>query len=149
MHKRTRILETFILATLLLTTSVGPLIAGEGSVHDKKGPSPDDSDPIYTVEGDVQKPQRTGGPVPAYPELAREEKIQGAVVARLLIEKTGTVSSAEIVEPLRDDFDANTLEAVSQWTFEPATLEGKAVRVNYDITVNYRLSDSKAAPSDD
>ena len=64
------------------------------------------------------------------------------MVTRLLIEKNGSVSSATVVQPLRDDFDAHTLEAVRQWTFEPATLEGEPVRVEYNITVNYRLEDA-------
>lgn len=98
-----------------------------------------EEDPIHVVEGEVEKPVRVGGPLPGYPELPKEERIEGTVVARVVIEKDGTIGDAEIVESLRDDFDARTLEVLRQWTFEPATLDGEPVRVYYHLTVNYVL----------
>ncbi len=114
-----------LLAVLALLVVAFPALAGD--------------DTIYAVEGDVTKPIRTGGPLPHYPEFGHDEKIQGKVVVRVVIEKDGTIGDTEVVESLRDDFDAYTSETVSEWTFEPATLNGAPVRVRYNLTVNYRL----------
>ena len=135
MRETPQLTQSLFAAALVVACSVGPMLAGEPGHCDQHSEHAD----VYTVEGDVQKPERTGGPVPEYPASGKDERIEGVVVARLLIEKDGAVSDAEVVRSLRDDFDSHTLEAVRQWTFEPASLDGESVRVHYDITVNYRL----------
>jgi len=133
-----RPVAAFTLATLYVL--FGTLICGvafAGSGHKKAEVAKGEK--IYTVEGEVQKPKRTGGPVPEYPEAAKEERIEGTVVTRLLIEKDGSVSDAQVVRSLGEAFDDLAVEAVRQWSFEPATLDGEAVRVHYNITINYRL----------
>ena len=132
--KTPRLTRTLIIATALLLLAGGAALAGGG-----KKAKHAEGEKIYAVEGDVQKPKRTGGPVPPYPEIAKEERIEGTVVTRILIEKDGTVSRAEVVQSLGEPFDELALEAVRQWSFEPASLEGDAVRVHYNITINYRL----------
>lgn len=121
-----------ILALLLLVGGATPGSAGGQKCEAARGN-------VLTVEGDVQKPIRIGGPVPVYPEIAKEERIEGVVVARLLIEKDGTVSEAKVVESLGEAFDAGAVEALRQWTFEPATLHDEPVRVHFHVTVRYAL----------
>lgn len=130
--------STTILALAILVLGGGTAVLAGGAKCANNDRHANHAD-VYVVEGDVMKPVRTGGEVPTYPESGKKERLQGSVVARLLIEKDGTVSDAEIVRPLRQDFDAHTLEVVRQWSFEPATLDDEPVRVHYDITVNYRL----------
>lgn len=101
----------------------------------------DEAEKIYRVEGDVQAPLRVAGPAPSYPELAREEKIEGRVVARATIDKSGAVEELEIVESLGEAFDQAVLETLPQWVFEPATLDGEPVKVHYHLTINFRLGD--------
>ena len=50
---------------------------------------------ILTVEGDVEKPVRIHGPAPVYPALAKEERIQGRVVAKTVINTDGQVEAIE------------------------------------------------------
>lgn len=138
MRKTHTLVRTLVIATTLPFLAGGTLLAG-GVECGGKAAKHSMSDEIFTVEGDVQKPKRTGGPVPAYPESAKEDRVEGTVVTRLLIEKDGAVSDARIEQSLGDDFDRLALEAVRQWTFEPASVDGEPVRVYYNITINYRL----------
>ncbi len=101
-------------------------------------PTPND-DPIR-VEGDVVEPRVVTKVNPKYPPEARSEGLQGTVIVLATIETNGTVSEIEVIESTREDFEAAAIEAVRQWKFEPATLEGKPVAVEFSLTIRFRLS---------
>lgn len=96
-------------------------------------------EPIYPVEGEVSKPRATHKVAPDYSESARKARITGPVVVRTVIGSDGTIRDAWITEALEDTLDQAALDAVRQWTFEPATLEGKPVAVYFEVTVNFQL----------
>lgn len=95
--------------------------------------------PIYAVEGDVAKPVIRHSVAPEYPEAAEEKGTTGLVVVRTVIGKDGAIRDAWVTEPLGEAFDKAALEAIRQWQFEPATLDGAAVEVYYNLTINYQL----------
>ncbi len=99
---------------------------------------------ILTVEGDVEKPVRIQGPAPAYPEMARKERIQGRVIAQTVINTDGRIEAIEIVESIGEEFDTAVREVLEQWEFEPATLGGEPVSVYYNLTFNFRLDGDKS-----
>ena len=97
--------------------------------------------PIYAVEGDVAKPVIRHSIAPEYPEAGKEDGTTGLVVVRTVIGKDGSVRDAWVTQPLGDAFDSAALDAIRQWQFEPATREGEAVEVYYNLTVNFQLDD--------
>ncbi len=99
-----------------------------------------DKERIYKVEGDVRAPVRIYGPAPSYPEgIDKEERQQGTVVIQATIDRQGKVSDQLVTKSLDKAYDQAAMEAISQWRFEPATLDGQAVPVFYNLTVNFRL----------
>jgi TonB family protein len=72
-------------------------------------------------------------------EEAQSAGISGVVQAEITITEQGTVTDATIVRsvPLLDE---PALEAVRQWRFEPAIVDGKAVPVRMVVNVNFTLS---------
>jgi TonB family protein len=76
---------------------------------------------------------------PVYPPLARAARIQGAVVLKALINQTGDVESLDLVSghPM---LGPAAIEAVKQWKYRPYMLNGNAVRVETQVTVNFALS---------
>jgi TonB family protein len=97
----------------------------------------------FEPNGDVTEPKLIYKVNPRYPEEARKNKIMGDVVCRTVITAEGEVSDVEIVESEDEIFNQATIDAVSQWRFEPATLEGKPVDVYYVVTVRFNLSKDK------
>jgi TonB family protein len=77
---------------------------------------------------------------PTYPDLARSARIQGTVVMKALISKTGEVESLELISghPM---LAPAALEAVKQWKYRPYMLNGNAVAVETLIKVNFALSE--------
>ena len=95
--------------------------------------------PIYVVEGEVAKPRATMKVAPEYSESARKARITGTAVVRAVIGADGSIRDAWVTEKLEDSLDQAALDAVRQWAFEPATLDGEPVSVYYNLTINFRL----------
>jgi TonB family protein len=64
---------------------------------------------------------------PNYTEEARKNKIQGIVVARILIGADGTVKKVQIVRGLPDGLNEEAIRAAYQMRFKPATKAGRPV----------------------
>lgn len=86
----------------------------------------------------------------AYPYEAREQKLQGEVVVRILVSETGDVETAEIVsgDPV---LAKSALNAVKKWKFKPFIKNGKPVKVStklpFDFAFSENISDEKV-PTD-
>jgi TonB family protein len=85
---------------------------------------------------------------PTYPPLARQAKIQGTVVLKVQISKSGDVESLQLISghPL---LAPAAIDAVKQWKYKPYLLNGEPVEVETSVTVNFTLSDQPAAEGED
>ncbi len=101
-------------------------------------PEPAPDGPIY-VTGDVQKPEKVSSPAPQYTEIARKARIQGVVILQSIIDEQGNVTEVSILKGLPMGLSESAMDAVRQWKFKPATLNGKPVAVYFNLTVNFQL----------
>lgn len=76
---------------------------------------------------------------PAYPVLARQMKVQGAVVLQALIGADGLIQDLHVVSG-PTILSSAAREAVRQWHFKPYLENGKAVETQAKITVNFTIS---------
>ena len=76
---------------------------------------------------------------PTYPPLARQARIQGAVLLQAEISKDGTIQNLRLISghPM---LTSAAIEAVKQWRYKPYILNGEPVEVETQITVNFTLS---------
>jgi TonB family protein len=75
-----------------------------------------------------------------YPEIAKENGIQGTVYVKFTIDKTGKVVHPEIVKEVDPSLDKEALRVANtlpKW--KPGKQRGKAVNVVYTIPVNFEL----------
>ncbi len=75
-----------------------------------------------------------------YPEDAKEQKIEGRVIAIFVVETDGSISNVEVVKPVFPSLDAEAvrvLSAMPKWT--PGMQSGKVVRVKYTVPINFSL----------
>lgn len=75
---------------------------------------------------------------PIYPALARSARVQGSVVLRAIISRSGTIENLQILSghPL---LTRAALDAVRQWRYRPYILNGEPVEVETQVTVNFLL----------
>lgn len=92
------------------------------------------------IEGEVQRPKAMQTTPPVYPEAAKEEKREGKVIVKTVIDVEGNVTNPTVEGSSgHQDLDQSALNTVSQWKFRPATLHGKPVEVYYWLTINFAL----------
>ncbi len=77
---------------------------------------------------------------PEYPPLARQARIEGDVLLRAVIGRDGSIQALSVVSG--HPFLARAaLEAVQQWRYQPFLLSGRAVEVDSEVLVRFRLSE--------
>jgi TonB family protein len=76
---------------------------------------------------------------PDYPLLARQMRVQGAVVLQALISREGTIQELQVLSG-PSILATAAQEAVKQWRFKPYFLNGQAVETQAKITVNFTIS---------
>lgn len=76
---------------------------------------------------------------PVYPVIAQQVGIQGAVLIRAVISRTGNIEQIE-VESGPDMLRAAALAAVREWKYRPYYLNGQPVEVETEITVKFMLN---------
>jgi TonB family protein len=76
---------------------------------------------------------------PSYPLLAKQMKVQGAVILEALISKTGSIQDIQVLSGPAILSEA-AREAVKQWHFKPYYQEGRPVETEARITVNFTIS---------
>jgi protein TonB len=78
---------------------------------------------------------------PNYPQLAKQARIQGAVVLQAEISKDGTIQNLQLISghPM---LAPAAIEAVKQWRYKPYLLNGEPVAVETQVVVNFSLSGS-------
>ncbi|MEM7480750.1 MAG: TonB family protein [Acidobacteriota bacterium] len=94
---------------------------------------------VLRIGGEIRRPAKIFAPDPIYPEIARRVRYQGVVVLRTTLDRTGRVRDVTVLKDLPFGLDAAAAEAVSRWRYEPATLRGKPVEVEMEVTVRFSL----------
>jgi TonB family protein len=93
----------------------------------------------YVPNGKISEPVVLEKVSPKYPPEARKDKITGIVVADLVIDEIGMVRDVLIKESPSDLLSDAAIEAIEQWRFEPAIMDGEAVAVRYIVTIKFNL----------
>ena len=112
--------------------SVGDeLLEDSGSVEDM----------VMTAEAVDRQPQpMSTNRAPAPPPEAQRKRVSGYVTLRMVIDESGTVREARVVESSPTGFfDAAVLEVAPSWRFEPATYRGRPVSLRVDQTIRFNL----------
>jgi len=89
------------------------------------------------VGGDVPAPRALTSPAVVYPEIARQAGVEGDVVVRIVIDKTGNVTSARALSGPIMLRDAAT-GALRARKYVPSKLNGHPISVEMLVTIQFR-----------
>jgi protein TonB len=75
---------------------------------------------------------------PIYPHSAMQMRIAGSVQLQAIIDKAGNIASVKVLngDPI---LAKAATDAVKQWKYKPYMLDGEAVDIQTQITVNFKL----------
>jgi protein TonB len=85
------------------------------------------------------KPVPLNAPQPRYTEEARKAKIQGTVLARVLIGSDGLVKNVRITRGLSYGLDEQAIQAAYQLRFRPAMKGGQPVSFWVPVNIDFNL----------
>jgi hypothetical protein len=95
----------------------------------------------------LAQPMKVGGDVKApivkrrvEPKIAYDRSknyYQGLLMMEAIVDENGRVRSVRALNHQSGPFTQNYVDALAQWEFDPATLDGKPVPVVFNLTVNH------------
>jgi len=100
-------------------------------------PPPPLPDPIYSdADKDVKPPVDINRKMPEWrPPDQASQRMEFRGVLRVVIDKSGAVELAAIIQAITPRYDQILVDAAKQWTFKPATKDGQPVRYQRLIQV--------------
>jgi protein TonB len=90
------------------------------------------------IGGDVKPARPLASVPPVYPSLAKSQHVSGDVRVDALIDANGRVTTMKIVSGPTLLHQA-AKDALRQWKYQPATLDGKPVPMHLTVTIQFRL----------
>ncbi len=123
------------LANGAVVPNVGGLDTGLAETGGKQPAAPEAALPIG---GDVQSARLISHVAPLYPILAKNQHVSGDVVIDALIDVNGRVTTMKVISGPTLLHQA-AKDALRQWRYQAASLDGKAVAMHLTVTLQFRL----------
>ena len=110
------------------------------------GTEEEEAEPFYVVEempmfpgGDAEIQRYIGANV-VYPEVAKENNIQGRVIMKFCVTPAGGVDQISVLKGVDPELDAEVIRVLKTLPkFKPGKQGGKPVPVWYTIPINFKL----------
>jgi len=96
---------------------------------------------VYNIGNGVKSPELLQKVDPTYTSDAMRAKLQGEVWLNAIVEPNGLLSNITVAKSLDRMFglDQAAIDAAKKWRFRPGTKEGKDVRVQVQLILEFRL----------
>jgi TonB family protein len=94
---------------------------------------------VYGPGSGVAPPRLIREVKATYPDAARQRGTEGEVLLSLVVRRDGRPDDVRVTRSLGPEFDDRARDAVRQWRFEPARLQGVPVDVAVEVAVEFRL----------
>lgn len=95
---------------------------------------------VVRVRGHINRPRLVRRVQPIYPLEARKRREEGVSVYEAIISPNGCLQDPRLLQSSTPTLDIMGMEAISRWQYQPATLDGRPVRVYLTVTVTFRLN---------
>ena len=99
-----------------------------------KQANPEKAD-VYT-KWDAQ-PVIVANPLPRIPEQFLEKKFRGNASVELVLDESGQVIHATVKQSTHAELEGPAIEATRNWKFQPAQVDGKAVKSKLRVPFNF------------
>jgi TonB family protein len=89
------------------------------------------------VGGDVKQARLIRSVPPQYPAIAKAQRLSGKVEIDALVDKNGNVANTKVISGPPLLYGA-AVDAVKQWKYSPALLDGEPTAMHLTVTVEFR-----------
>lgn len=98
---------------------------------------PESKPVVEKKEGENRPPREIRRVQPAYPPMARSQRISGRVVVRVMVGDSGSVEDVKVVSSPSPLLNAAAMDAAKKMTFEPSLSNGRPVRGSIDVPFEF------------
>ena len=78
-----------------------------------------------------------------YPVFARDHHVQGKVIVKFVVRKTGVIDSCVVTKSVSPELDAEALHVVKNMPpWVPGKSNGELVNVYFNLPINFALADN-------
>ena len=103
-------------------------------------PKPQEHDRLIYPMGSIRQPTLIHQEQVVYPPAALANKLEGRVIVEVVIDESGRVELARIIQSPNPVFNQAALDAVRKFQYSPPIKEsGEKVAVYWFVTVNFTL----------
>jgi TonB family protein len=95
--------------------------------------------PVAGEQLQITPPKVLRGDAPTYPSAKRFACVHGPIVVQTIVNEDGRLEYPYLLSSVDPILGLAALDAVRDWRFKPAQVDGKPVRVYYRLTVNFKL----------
>jgi len=95
---------------------------------------------IFTLQSPVVPPILVESVKPRYPKSAKQAGTHGLVVVTMNVPENGVPTEFHVQNSLSSALDESAIEAVRQFRFKPATMDGKPLSTRTAIEVEFKLN---------
>lgn len=118
-------------------TDLIPPVTEDGKIR-VETPEPSMPNPDSFIDVD-EEPVLIRQVKPAYPSLAYQNRIEGRVVVKILVDTDGKVLDIKIVQSSNEIFNEEAVAAAKQWAFKPAIQNKKPIQFWYSAPIVFRI----------
>jgi protein TonB len=93
----------------------------------------------YRPGSGIEPPRLVREVKAAYTDEARRRNISGDVVLEIVVRSNGTVGDVRVLQGLGAGLEQTAIQAVRQWTFQPAKRKGVPVDVLVEVAVEFTV----------
>lgn len=96
-------------------------------------------EPVLRVGHGVTAPRPLNRPAPEYSVEAVQAGLEGTCILSVVVNSEGKPEHINVSRSLGKGLDEKSIEALRNWTFEPARKDGKPVAVQISVVMTFRL----------
>jgi len=97
------------------------------------------SDEPIVITPNVKQPVLIRKITPNYPPICIRAHIQGIVLLEAVITRTGSVEELRVLHSAHPLLEQAAVNAVKQWLYRPALVNGNPVKVYFNVTVDFKI----------
>jgi len=107
-------------------------------------PSPDSAPGLYQVGGRITPPSLIHHVEAEYSDYGEQNRFTGICAIGLIVDANGVPRNVHVIKGLEPSMDDNAMDAVKQYRFKPAMLDGTTpVPVEITVEVDFKLVKKK------
>lgn len=98
----------------------------------------EDSEEVYALGHGITPLRLVHHVEPVRTKDSKSFRVNGSVVIGIIVTSKGLPRDVHVVESLDKEVDQTAIEAVKQWTFEPARKKDQPVAVRVTVEIRFR-----------